>query len=948
MSTLLRRTSLLIARAGLAVVVLSFTVFGIWTAGDLLGQAPAEQKPRVEEEEKTPKAKAPHEKARSEEKEDASKAKTPSDKKKKHVEEEEDPSRNKQKKRKVIRVEEEDDSKAKPTTNPPNAPASGDLNQLAEKATQPSIKKLFRSLAVPYDRVVFKAKSGVTFSGEAKEQEKVPVVPIPLYLGNNSSRNLRETIRYTPLTSDGKTLKPQERSIESLDLVWPYEEIAQDAVRRFLGSKTNPDDLGASGAPSKYEKLSVAEQVLSFVLRWHESARQTGKRSGREWAKVEASLRKQLLDDVKLKQMNVLVQAQEWDQVFKLAHHLAETYTEKAERERIFLPVAKMIKQTLQGATASDEQKQDARNRLRELERVFPGSGAFETIIENLKREAQSQREAAEKALVAKDEAGARRLLRSAREKWPESEGLDVLEKKLRREHPTLRVGVRGPLPRYFSPAWACTENERRAVDLLFESLVKLVPDGDRGFRYRLGLAESGPEVVPLGRRFELPRNARWSNGDPIFSTDIDFSMNLLKNGGGVGRSRVWGDLLEKVEAVEGKRDPFHLTISLKQGFLDPLALMTFKILHPDPKIDVNSEEFAKKPITSGPYRLEGPPRSDEADRVCLFFVANSSYGLRATKPGTPHIEKIHLYTYEKAVDELRRGKLDLVLDLQAGEAQELLKLRRTEGLPVEVPLLSSAVPNRRIYFLAINNHKLSDVNLRRALALAINRESLLEKHFRAGLKLHRVINGPFPAGSWACNEKLNNRPNKKGLDLFDPIEAKNRSEGLEKPAGLKLKYPQGDPVLDEAMKELCKQVKDAIEVELERLPCDPYDLRRDVEETQDYDLAYYHYDFPDEGYWLAPLLGPPPHGDEKRFENIFRFKHKDIETLLEGTVSFRNFAEVQRHQWQIHELLDKEMPFIPLWQLDPLLAYRRDVEPNGLDPCQVFSNIEEWRVHSR
>jgi hypothetical protein len=112
--------------------------------------------------------------------------------------------------------------------------------------------------------------------------------------------------------------------------------------------------------------------------------------------------------------------------------------------------------------------------------------------------------------------------------------------------------------------------------------------------------------------------------------------------------------------------------------------------------------------------------------------------------------------------------------------------------------------------------------------------------------------------------------------------------------------------------------------------------------------LAYYHYDFPDDGYWLAPLLGPPPHAGENENGNMFRFTHPDILKLLAGTESYRNFAEVRKYQWQIHDLLHKQMPFIPLWQLDPLLAYRREVKPDGLDPCKVFSNIEEWRVKPR
>ncbi|MGH7224449.1 MAG: ABC transporter substrate-binding protein, partial [Gemmataceae bacterium] len=599
--------------------------------------------------------------------------------------------------------------------------------------------------------------------------------------------------------------------------------------RRFLQPKADEEDPDAPGHLSRYDKLVAAEQVLSFVLNWHTSARQTDKRSGEEWASVEKALRKQLLDEVRLKQMEVLCQAQDWNKVLELARRLAVTYTDNTERERILRPVADMIRSALKSPTATEDQKHQARKRLLALEREFPGNPAFQPIGDTLRSEAQGLLDAAKAALRDKQEQRAQAYLRRAKETWPELPELRAFEIDLSREHPILRVGVRGPLPKYFSPAWACTDNEHRAVELLFESLVKLLPDEAGGFRYRPGLSASRPKVVPLGRQFDLPRQAFWSNKKALNSTDIDFSLRLLQNGRGVGRSRVWGDPLD---AAARGRNSYRVTLRMKQGFLEPLALMTFKIL-PSGQ-DVNTEEFARNPVTSGPFRLDGEPRSDESKKECQFFVANSSYGLRPTKSGTPHIQEIRFYTYTNAVEELANGKLDLVLDLTAEEARTLREKQTTDRLAIEVPMPSSAVPNRRIYFLAINNRKLPDAKLRRALAFAINREALLNKYFRTApnAPMHRALNGPFPVGSWACNPELT----KKGLDLHDAVAAKNESVGVEKPIGLTLKYPQGHPALGEAMKDLCDQVKALTGIVLEPTPCDPYQLREDVEQRHNYD----------------------------------------------------------------------------------------------------------------
>ncbi|HTU17098.1 MAG TPA: ABC transporter substrate-binding protein, partial [Gemmataceae bacterium] len=709
---------------------------------------------------------------------------------------------------------------------------------------------------------------------------------------------------------------------------------AQDKVRRFLQGKLNAEDSTAASSLSRYDKLVAAEQALSAVLRWHESARQTDKRSGEEWADVEKSLRKQLLDEVLLEQMKVLTQTKSWDRVLDLAHRLADRYPDAVERQRIFRPVADMIRSALQDQIGSEETKQLARKRLRELEREFPDNPAFQPISDTLRSEAQRWLDAAKEALRdKKDEKKARQCLLNARQTWPELPELPAFERELNREHPILRVGVRGPLPKYFSPAWACTDNEHRAVELLFESLVKLIPDEAGGFCYRPGLAETRPKVVSLGRQFQLPQHAVWSDGSQLSATDIDFSFKSLHKGWGVGRSRVWS---EPLLGVERKRNPFRMTLRMKQGFLDPLALMSFKILPVDK--DVNSEEFAKRPVTSGPFRLDHPVlHSDEENRTALFFQANPSYASRPTKRGAPHIQEIRFYPCSDPVKDISSGKLDLVLDLTAEQAQTLREKQ------IEVPLPSQAVPNRRIYFLAINNRKLPDVKQRLAIAYAIDRDKLLDKHFRAGLKerVHKALNGPFPVGSWACPEQPN-----RSLDLYDAVAAKNQSLKIEKPAGLTLKYPQDQPGLDEAMKDLCGQVKALTGIVLEPTPCDPYQLREDVEQRQNYDLAYYHYDFPDESYWLAPLLGPPPRTAGNK--NMFQLANPTITDVLAKMESYRDFTEVRKCQWELHQQLRKEMPFIPLWQLDPLLAYRRNVRPAALDSQLVFRNIEEWRMHHR
>ncbi len=517
MSNLPRTLSISVARTSVGGMVLGLALLGLWSASDLWGQAP--QKPdnggkknqRVEEEEDTPTVKKPS-------------------------------------KTKVIRVEEEEDAK-KPSKAAASAAAAGNLAELADQAKQPSIRKLFRDLAVPHDQLV-KKKSRVTISNKAARDTE-NIEPIPYFVGSEPEKKIPGTLGVIVFDDKWNPAKsPFRPLLTSIQQIRPYERIAEERVREFLSENWPPQN---KNYVPPLDKLVAAEQVLSAVLRWHESARQTGVREGDEWAPIEAELRKQLLDEVLLKQLGILADAKDWDRVVDLARRMANSYSNTADRERIARPIAEMIQNSLKDDTSTDEKKQEVRKRLSQLEMEFPDNAAFRPLGEGLRQQAQRSLELARDLKAKNNPDNAQRireLIHQAEELWPQLPGLRAFKLEQSEDHPVLRVGMRGKLPSWMSPALACTDNERRVVEMLFESLVKLTPDDAGVYRYRLGLAEYRPKIVTLGREFQLPRNATWFDprqaGDRppprLDSGDIRFTMELLKQGEGTGRCFAWAN----------------------------------------------------------------------------------------------------------------------------------------------------------------------------------------------------------------------------------------------------------------------------------------------------------------------------------------------------------------------------------------------------------------------
>jgi ABC-type transport system substrate-binding protein len=905
------------------------------------GEETAKKKERVEEEDEV----KPKKKPRDEEEDEVKPRKKPRD----EEEEEAKP------KRKVTHVDEprEKEPKARP------APTAVDLRVAARDAKQDEVRNLFTALASPYDLVTVRGLEGVKVSGTTKRGGVWRVSPQPA----RSPSELKGKITLKVIDKLGSQVRREKVGASDVSVIRPYEVIAEDAINEFLAVNFEPKYLPRS------EQLRAAEQALSFVLRFHEGARERGVRKGDGWAGISASLRGQLLK-VLLEDLGLLVKAEQWPPAFDLAGRLVETYTHDGERDQIGSAVRDLTKGAL--AEVGDIAGRDGPlhkskveelgqriGRLRLLVAEFAGRPAVRPIEDGLREQARALVERAKKLVVEKGKKDVHREAREqrlelARLSWPQVPGGSLAGGP----DGALRVGVRH-LPKYLSPALAWTESDLRAVELLFEPLVKSSPGTRGAWGPRPGLAAGRPRVVPLGREFRLLGGARWSDGKPVTVGDVRFTLRQIQANNQSAMPVALGEILSEVVAGG---DSSRVSVTLRRGYLDPLSLLSFKIVpeHINEERPASGEPFAFNPTGSGPFAYEKGPFADGALKGKQYarFVANNHYGSRTGKTNLPAIAEVRLIGLGNAeggwdvdpVAALEAKQIDLALDLSA---EQIAKLKGKAGIQVVLP--RSEVPNRRIYFLAVNHDRsgLRNADLRVALARAINREKLLDDHFRKGLAPapHKALNGPYPAGSWACNPAIKDRDDKgtpQEREKRREESAKSKwkralSEFRKAEVKLDVLYPEGEPAVKSAIEDLCKQAGELLPgLKLVPRPKAPWDLRKHVE-LRDYELAYFHHDFLDETFWLEPLLGQA--GPAHRGRNFL-----DYEGPLRGraaqAAALRDFSQVRQYVHAIHrDFWDSEMPFIPLWQLDPLAAHRTGLRAGTFDPLRVFTDVEQWRL---
>lgn len=251
---------------------------------------------------------------------------------------------------------------------------------------------------------------------------------------------------------------------------------------------------------------------------------------------------------------------------------------------------------------------------------------------------------------------------------------------------------------------------------------------------------------------FHLRKNAKWSDGkgvvagdfeyawkralNPATASDYAYQLFYLKNGENYNSSQSPDYKGPKVTASDvGVKavDDYTLEVNLEYPTAYFLSLMAFPTYAPVRKdvIEKNPTDWALKPETyvcNGPFKMKEWKPKDS-----LNFVKNNNYW-NAKKIKLQNIEYKMIEQSTSALAGFKTGSLDFIESPPAPEIPGLLK----SGTAKTVPYLGT-------YYLEFNldpkaasvnaaaAKALSDVKVRKALTLAIDRKAITQNVTKAG-----------------------------------------------------------------------------------------------------------------------------------------------------------------------------------------------------------------------
>jgi peptide/nickel transport system substrate-binding protein len=579
-----------------------------------------------------------------------------------------------------------------------------------------------------------------------------------------------------------------------------------------------------------------------------------------------------------------------------------------------------------------------AREQIAQMLKYYPGDADAGQLEKQLRNQAGALVEQARQAMAGAlaEQRNAVGLLAEARQIWPDLPDLEELLRRAKRNYPVLRVAV-FDAPGTFEPLTARSLTEWQACQLLFDALFE--PD-ESGAQFVRGPLLRKWSATNLGRSHQLllEPEQHWSDGRPVTAYDLEASFRLLLDPRCENYDPERARYIQDVTAT----DPYTLSIQTlphpRPDSLFSIPILPKHLLAEPPK---RGSPFSRSPVGTGPFTL-GAADSSAPTR----FVANPQF--RGARAGQPLIKEILLEHYVKpdaAVRDMETRKTHLMTRLDPLEV--ILFGKRAGQFEVRSYLSNS------VYLLAINHRRkpLDDIRARRAIQAAIDRQAILTQYFQAGPGglAHRVITGPFPTHSPAYNTEVPIPERKESLARQLVNELKAAELLLDRP--LTLKYPLGDAPVEKAASQMRRYIEAAgfqvkTEAKIEA------DLRHEVVDEQDFDLAYWRYDHRNVLYNIAPLFDPQQ--TQPGGTNFMGYHQPGLTKLFNELRREQRPLDIWSIQREIHRYLSDEVVFVPLWQLDNYIAYTsklvyRDPTTGSqarqipIHPLYLFRRTEGW-----
>lgn len=491
------------------------------------------------------------------------------------------------------------------------------------------------------------------------------------------------------------------------------------------------------------------------------------------------------------------------------------------------------------------------------------------------------------------------------------------------------------------NPLFANSSAEQSLSRLMFSSILRYDTSGKLGndLATDVTVDSTGTDYT-----VKIRSDAKWHDGVKLTTSDIEFTINLMKNSNVRTTISGWKDIETKII------DDTTISFKLPSIYAAFEHILTFPVV-PEHILggitpsSIRENGFSQNPIGSGPFKLRFTTQNSvsESNRKVIFLARNDNYYGETVK-----LLNYQLHIYDKSEDiikALELGEVNAAADISQADAVNVDKKKYN--------VISKSVQSGVYALINTKSTLLSDAIIRRALQLATDVQAIRDKLPMPTNELYLPL---------LNNQLSGNIPEKPQFNLVD---AKNlldsngwvlNENGVRSKAGVELKLSimtMKDSELERALESISGQWR-SLGIIINTQVLDLTDITQSVSQNilqpRSYDVLIYQLNIgadPDVyAYWHSSQISA-------QGSNLSNYSNVISDAAL---VTARSRLEPELRNAKYITFVKQwlaDVPAIGLYQSTLQYAYSLNVDSFNKDDILVssidrYSRVSNWSVGSK
>jgi hypothetical protein len=495
---------------------------------------------------------------------------------------------------------------------------------------------------------------------------------------------------------------------------------------------------------------------------------------------------------------------------------------------------------------------------------------------------------------------------------WPQTAGLPKLFGEVTQRWQRLPVGV-AELPGGSPEFFLTTQAERRREYLTHIKLFEISRFDERP-RYRTRYFEQW-QPTDLGRRiaFRLRSGAAsWESRPPLTAPVIADAVQRRLDPQSPHYDERLADYVESFSI----HSPLRFEIGLSRVPLRIESLFRF----PPPSGPHDAGEFLSPRFVEAARTGEG---------VTYRRAVPQPDGLPANGYRVAEIVERRYADGDRAVQSFVRGDVLMLAPVRLGDVERFEAVGGYLVVPMGLPVTHVLQFNPRS--AALRNRE-----LRRSLDYALDRERILQETLLSGASLRhgRVVTAPFPSSHEGYDRKI--EPRNQDLTLAVALRLAAKKALKADLPELKMVCDPDPRVIEAARAMIAEWQRTGVSVRL--LNGTGQRVERD---SEDWDIVYRTVRMPEPLTDLWPFVTLDDRVTVDSMRHLPDWLRREF-LELDAAPDEKTATERLR---RMHRLMWSEVQYLPLWEIDEFIAFRREVKGMPGDPVHAYQDVERWTI---